>query len=160
MLSFDFVRKVRDGLILFLQKRNGLLSSLCCHTQREESNPLGEITLELRLVFQIPESGLTINGLIGGLKEAVGEIDGAILGSLMKALEERLVNEMIQNDPERYRRNGTQSKPRSLKSSLGTVAYRFAQLKDRQSGHSLMPLVEALAVFNKGLGRRFGGLVF
>jgi hypothetical protein len=55
----------------FLQKRNGLLSSLCCHTQREESNPLGEITLELRLVFQIPESGLTINGLIGGLKQSV-----------------------------------------------------------------------------------------
>jgi hypothetical protein len=40
---------------------------------------LGEITLELRLVFQIPESGLTINGLIGGLKEAVGQIHGAIL---------------------------------------------------------------------------------
>ena len=36
---------------------------------------MGEITLELRLVFQIPETELTINGLIGGLKEAVGEID-------------------------------------------------------------------------------------
>jgi hypothetical protein len=49
--------------------------------QREESNPLGEITLELHLVFQIPESGLTINGLIGGLKQAVGQIDEAILES-------------------------------------------------------------------------------
>jgi hypothetical protein len=129
-----------------LAKRNGLLSSLCCHTQREESNPLGAITLELRLVFQIPESGLTINGLIGGLKEAVGEIHGAILGNLMRALEERLINGMIQNDPARYRRNGSQSKPRYLKSSLGSVADRFAQLKDRQSGRSLMPLVEALAI--------------
>jgi len=107
---------------------------------------LGEITLELRLVFEIPESGLTINGLIGGLKEAVGRIHGAILENLMKALEQRLINEMIQNDPERYRRNGRQSKPRSLKSSLGSVAYRFAQLKDRQSGRSLMPLVDALAI--------------
>jgi hypothetical protein len=107
---------------------------------------LGEITLELRLVFEIPESGLTINGLIGGLKEAIGQIHGAILGSLMKAVEERLINEMIQNDPERYRRNGSQSKPRYLKSSLGSVAYRFAQLKDRRSGRSLMPLVEALAI--------------
>jgi hypothetical protein len=62
---------------------------------------LGEITMELRLVFQIPESGLTINGLIGGLKEAVGQIHGAILGKLMKALEERLIDEMIQNHPER-----------------------------------------------------------
>lgn len=59
--------------------------------------------MELRLVFQIPESGLTINGLIGGLKEAVGPVHGAVLGNLMKALEERLINQMIQNDPERYR---------------------------------------------------------
>ena len=107
---------------------------------------MGEITLELRLVFQIPESGLTINGLIGGLKEAVGQIHGAILSNLMRALEERLINEMTQNDPERYRRNGSQSKPRYLKSSLGSVAYRFAQLKDRQSGRSLMPLAQALAI--------------
>ena len=42
---------------------------------------MGEITLELHLVFEIPESGLTINGLIGGLKQAVGQIHGAILES-------------------------------------------------------------------------------
>ena len=107
---------------------------------------MGEITLELHLVFQIPESGLTINGLIGGLKEAVGQIHGAILVSLMKALEERLIETMIQNEPERYRRNGRQSKPRSLKSSLGAIAYRFAQLRDQHSGRSLTPLVEALAI--------------
>jgi hypothetical protein len=78
---------------------------------------LGEITMELRLVFQIPESGLTINGLIGGLKEVVGQIHGAILVNLMKALEERLISEMVHSDPGRYRRNGSQSKPRYLKSS-------------------------------------------
>ena len=107
---------------------------------------MSEITLELRLVFQIPESGLTINGLIGGLKESVGEIDGEILGNLMKALEERLIETMIDNDPERYQRNGHQSKPRNLKCSLATIAYRFAQIRDRQSGRSVMPLVEALAI--------------
>jgi hypothetical protein len=74
-----------------------LLSSLCWQTQREESNPLGEITLELHLDFQIPESGLAINGLIGGLKEAAGQIHGEILVSLMQALEERL----IETDTER-----------------------------------------------------------
>jgi len=107
---------------------------------------LGEITLELHLDFQIPESGLAINGLIGGLKEAAGQIHGEILVSLMQALEERLMETMIQNEPERYQRNGRQSKPRCLKSSLGTIAYRFAQLRDQPSGRSLTPLVEALAI--------------
>jgi len=107
---------------------------------------LGEITLDLHLAFQIPESELTINGLIGGLKEAVGQIHGSILVNLMKALEQRLIEKMVEKDPERYRRNGSQSRRRYLKSSLGTIAYRFAQLRDRQSGRTLMPLVEALAI--------------
>ena len=42
------------------------------------------------LGFEIPESGLRINGLIGGLKGAVGQIHGAILGNLMKALEDQV----------------------------------------------------------------------
>lgn len=45
-----------------------------------QSNPLSEIAIELRLGFQIPESELAISGLIGGPKEAVGQIHGAILG--------------------------------------------------------------------------------
>lgn len=107
---------------------------------------MGEITLELRLVFEIPESELLINGLIGGLKESVGRIHGEILVTLMQAYEERLIEAMIHNDPGRYQRNGRQSKPRNLKCSLGKIAYRFAQLRDRQNGRSVMPLVEALAI--------------
>jgi hypothetical protein len=102
--------------------------------------------MDLCLVFQIPDSGLTINGLIGGLKEAAGQIHGKLLENLMQALEQRLIDSMIRSDPERYRRNGTQSKARSLKCTLGTIAYRFAQLRDEHSGRSLTPLVEALAI--------------
>jgi hypothetical protein len=87
---------------------------------------LSEITLDLRLVFQIPEVELTINGLIGGRKEALGQIHESILVTLMKGLEERLIEKLVDKDPERYRRNGRQSRPRYLKSSLGTIAYRFA----------------------------------
>ena len=75
-----------------------------------------------RLGFKIPENEPTTNGLIGGLKEAVDQIYGAILGSLMKALEEHLINEMIQNHPERYRRNGNQSKPTICSARQGSIA--------------------------------------
>ena len=56
---------------------------------------MSEITLEPRLVFEMPESGLTINGLIGGLKESVARIHGEIVVNLMQALEERLIETMI-----------------------------------------------------------------
>jgi len=107
---------------------------------------LSEITMDLRLVFRIPEKGLTINGMIQGFKEGASQIHGAILTTLMKALEERAIEERLQKDPERYRRNGHQSRPRQLKCSLGTIPYRFAQLVDRKKGTTWMPLVEVLKI--------------
>jgi Uncharacterised protein family (UPF0236) len=107
---------------------------------------LGTITMDLCLVFQIPESGVTINGLIGGLKEAVHEIHRVIAVNLMKALEERLINKILQEHPGRYRRNGTQSKARYLKCSLGVIPYRFAQLVERANRRTKMPLAEALGI--------------
>lgn len=107
---------------------------------------MGEITLDLRLHIKIPEKGLTINGLIQGLKEGSPQIQGAILSTLMKALEERVVQRWLEKDADRYQRNGHQSKPRQLKCSLGTVPYRFAQVVDRKKGSTFMPLVEALKI--------------
>lgn len=107
---------------------------------------MGKITVDLRLVFQIPESGLTINGLIEGLKEGSPRIHGAILCTLMKAVEERLIEEILRSHPGRYRRNGRQSKARHLKCSLGTIPYRFAQLRDQHHRRTFMPLAEALKI--------------
>lgn len=107
---------------------------------------MGEITLDLRLNVTVPEKGLTINGLISGLKEGAPQIQEAILTTLMKAIEEKVVERWIQKDPERYRRNGTQSKARQLKSSLGPIRYRLAQMVDRKTGKSFTPLVQALAI--------------
>ena len=107
---------------------------------------MGEITLDLRLVIRVPEKGLTINGLIAGLKAGSPQISGAILTTLMEALEEQVIQGWLPKDPDRYRRNGHQRKPRQLKCSLGTISYRFAQLVDRKTGHTFMPLVEALSI--------------
>jgi hypothetical protein len=102
--------------------------------------------MDLRLIWKIPESGLTIKGLIQGLKEGSRDIHGAILATLMKALEDQVIEQILQKDPTRYRRNGYQSKPRRLKCSLGTIPYSFAQLLDQQEGKTFMPLAEALSI--------------
>jgi hypothetical protein len=102
--------------------------------------------MDLRLVFKIPEKGLTINGLIQGVKEGSSQLQGTILTTLMTALEERVVERWLEKDPDRYQRNGHQSKPRQLKCSFGTVPYRFAQVVDRKKGGTFMPLVKALAI--------------
>jgi len=69
-----------------------------------------------------------------------------LLTTLLKALEEQVVERWLQKDPEWYRRNGHQSKPRQFKSSLGAFSYRFAQVVDRKEGRTLMPLGEALKI--------------
>lgn len=107
---------------------------------------MGEITLDLRLEITVPEKGLTINGLISGLKAGAPQIHEAILTTLMKAIEEKVVARWVQKDPGRYRRNGTQSKSRQLQSSLGPIRYRLAQMVDRKTGKSFTPLVSALAI--------------
>ena len=107
---------------------------------------MGEITLDLRLDFKIPSSKLTINGLVLGLKEAAPQIMETILTTLLEAIEEKAVARQVEKDPQRYCKNGHQSKPRQFSCSLGDFSYRFAQLKDRKTGRSLMPLVKSLSI--------------
>jgi hypothetical protein len=107
---------------------------------------LGEITLDLRLVFTIPGSKLTINGLVLGLKQAAPQVMETILTTMLEAVEEKAVERQVEKDPQRYCKNGHQSKPRQFSCSLCDFSYRFAQLKDRKTGRSLMPLVKALSI--------------
>jgi hypothetical protein len=67
---------------------------------------------------------------------------------MLKALEERLIETMISNNPGRYKRNGYQGRERTLKSSLGTLRYRFTQLIDTYGNQSqtLTPLIEFLSI--------------
>ena len=109
---------------------------------------MSEIIVDLRLKFKIPDTHLTINSLIYGLKESSREIQGTIITTLMKALEERLIEEMMLNKPGRYKRNGYQRRMRTLKSSLGTIRFRFAQLIDTREDkkRTITPLVAFLAI--------------
>jgi hypothetical protein len=107
---------------------------------------LGEIALDLRLVFTIPSAKLTINGLVLGLKQAAPQILATILTTLLEGIEEKAVERQIEKDPQRYCKNGHQSKPRQFSCSMCDFSYRFAQLKDRKTGRSLTPLVKALSI--------------
>lgn len=107
---------------------------------------MSEITMDLRLVFTVPESGLKINGLVRGLKDGAPQIHATILSALMKALEDRVIEQLLTKDPQRYRRNGHQSKPRRLETSLGEVAYSLAQIRDLKMGRTFMPLAKALSL--------------
>jgi len=102
--------------------------------------------MDLRLVFKIPDSGLTINGLIQGLKKSSPELHGTIISTLMKAIEERIIEQKLSQEPQRYKPNGHQSRPRKLRSSLGTICYRFAQLVDGQENRTFAPLAEELSI--------------
>ena len=107
---------------------------------------MGEIALDLRLVFTIPSSKLTINGLVLGLKQAAPEVLATILTTLLEGIEEKALERQIEKDPQRYCKNGHQSKPRKFSCSFCDFSYRFAQLKDRKTGRSLTPLVKALSI--------------
>ena len=107
---------------------------------------MSEITIDLRLVFKIPSSKLTINGLIHGLKESSSQIHEAIITTLLEAIEMREVQRYINKDPMRYRKNGNQSKPRKMICSLCTFSHRFVQVLDIKTGRSFMPLTKALSI--------------
>jgi hypothetical protein len=107
---------------------------------------LGEIALDLRLVFRIPSGKLTINGWVLGLKQAAPEVLETILTTLLEAIEKQALARQIEKDPQRYRKNGHQSKPRQFSCSMCDFSYRFAQVKDLKTGRSLTPLVKALSI--------------
>jgi hypothetical protein len=91
---------------------------------------MSQITIDLSLTFTIPDNDVTINSLIHGLKQSNNQINGTVIATIMSAIEERLIANMLEQSPGRYKRNGTQPTTRMLHSSLGPIRYRFAQLID------------------------------
>jgi hypothetical protein len=68
------------------------------------------------------------------------------LKTIFKALEERTVNKLIQENPSRYILNGHQPNARKLITHFGIFRYRMAQMKDTQSGKTIIPLARELAL--------------
>jgi len=97
------------------------------------------------LDFKIPSLEADNQWVGAGLKEAAPPDYGNDTDlPLLEAIEEKAVARQVEKDPQRYCTNGTKSKARQFSCSLGDFSYRFAQLKDRKTAGSLMPLVKSL----------------
>ena len=78
-----------------------------------------EIQIDLTIRFKMPESGLNVNGVLMGLRQANARISSALLQALFSAIEEQTIEQMQDEHPGRYVRNGYQTKERELRTPLG-----------------------------------------
>lgn len=99
-----------------------------------------EVQIDLTLRFRMPESGLNVNGVIMGLRQASVQIFFALMECLFSAIEQLTIEGMISKHPGRYVHNGSQPKPRQLRTSLGLFCYRPAQLYDKVARKTVVPL--------------------
>jgi hypothetical protein len=88
----------------------------------------------------MPESGLNVNGILMGLRQANARISSALLQALFSAVEEQTIEQMQSEYPGRYVHNGYQTKERELRTSLGPFHYRLAQLYDKVEQKTVVPL--------------------
>ncbi|MGA2466232.1 MAG: hypothetical protein ABSH06_18010 [Thermodesulfobacteriota bacterium] len=104
--------------------------------------------LEIRLVlrFSVPKDGLTVNGILQGLKEQSPLILTTLLEMIFKALEERTVRRLRQEHPGRYAGNGHQPNARKLITHFGAFRYRMIQMIDIQTGKTIVPLAKELGL--------------
>lgn len=99
-----------------------------------------EIQIDLTLKFSVPEDRLNVNGLLMGLQKASTKIFLVILRAIFQAIEQESTEELQRDHPNRYVKNGHESKHRTLRTSFGLFRYRLAQLYDKVNKKTVVPL--------------------
>ena len=89
-----------------------------------------EVTIVLK--YNVPEKGLTFNGLLRGLERDRDTIMRNVIRAILEALENQILAAYQEASPGRYIRNGRQPNLRKFLTSFGEVRYRLAQMTDRQ----------------------------
>lgn len=103
-----------------------------------------EISIVLR--YNVPKKGLTFNGLLRGLDRDKDVLMREIVQVILKAVEEKAIEEHTSQAPDRYVRHGSQPNHRKLMTSFGEIRYRLAQLRDKERGVVFCPLVKELQI--------------
>jgi hypothetical protein len=78
--------------------------------------------------------------VITGLQNASTTIFLSVLSALFQAIEQQSIEQFQQAYPNQYVKNGHESKPRSLRTSLGLFRYHLAQLYDKVNKRTIVPL--------------------
>jgi transposase-like protein len=109
---------------------------------------MDELEIKIALSYKVPESDLTLNGILRGLQEDQNTLMKTIVRTILSALEERAIQEYRTRQPDRYYRHGHQPRSRKFITSFGPIHYRLAQLLDRQTGNIFPPLAERLSILS------------
>lgn len=110
---------------------------------------MSQIEVELVVTFEVPETGLNVNGFFRSMIEAKEKMGRSATCAMLEAIEERKIEEMQKAHPERWIRNGHESKARTFRGSIGEVRHRMAQLYDRKTEKTILPLREALSITDR-----------
>ena len=104
---------------------------------------MDDLEIKIAIVFKVPRSALSLNGLLHGLVRDRDRIMRETLVQIFAALEERLGEDY---PGDRYVRNGRQSSARQFLTSFGPVRYALAQVVERTTGRTIQPLAVLLRI--------------
>jgi len=103
---------------------------------------MSKIEINLALTLNIPDEGINVNGLLFGLKKASSQIMLCIAKTLFHAIEQKAVTKIKNDKTICYGR----SRPRTLKTSFGSLTYSFQKLKNLDTNRILIPLRDELKI--------------
>jgi len=106
---------------------------------------MSKIEINLAITFNIPDEGLNVNGLLVGLKQASSQIMLCIIKTLFTAIEQKAVAHILNTQKDKIIRYG-RSRPRTLRTSFGSLTYGFQKLKNLNTNEILVPLRNELDI--------------
>jgi transposase-like protein len=107
---------------------------------------MAELQIELKLSFQIPQNGLSINNLLYQLRKFMAKLFFAILEAIFSAVEQRVIEALKASFPGRYVRNGLRRKPRQIRTAYGLFGYRVGRVLDKETKKTFSPLWQAIGL--------------
>lgn len=105
-----------------------------------------KILLKFEVSLKMSDEEIKINNLLYRLRKFMPMLYFGILREVFKALEDKVIAEIKENNPGRYNRNGKRHKARQLKTSYGIFRYNYALVFDKYDKKTITPLPEIIGL--------------